>query len=144
MQQIAPELVPQPSSAAIWMPKKDPWAPPDLTDDVVWAIRAFSKGAAGEGQQRVVWNYLMYLTGASEQFADLSFRPGMEGMRATDFAEGKRFIGLQLRKPLHPALTPNGKVETDEETANPAKSARASRAPRSPTRKRGGKRGKRK
>lgn len=132
---LVPELAnPKPASAAIWMPKKDPWAPPDLTDDVIWAMRAFSKGTAGEGQQRIVWNYLMYLTGTGDQFADLSFRPGPEGVTATAFAEGKRFVGLQLRKPLHPALTPKSKTDAAPESDNPAQPAKK------PTRKRGGKR----
>lgn len=126
--QAVPELIAPPTSAQSWMPKKDPWAPPDLTDDVIWAIRAFSKGSAGEGQQRIVWNYLMYITGASDQFADLSFRPGAEGMRATDFAEGKRFVGLQLRKPLHPLLTP--KAKTKDETVSEASPGKPKRTRR--------------
>lgn len=136
--QLVPELaspkVGNPGAPA-WLPKKDPWLPPDLTDDVIWAIRAFSKGNAGEGQQRMVWNYLMYLTGTGDQYNDLSFRPGVEGMRATDFAEGKRFVGLQLRKPLHPALTPKGKTDIETKSDNPAKPAQRPKKKRNKRRK---------
>ena len=36
----------------------------------------------------------------------MSYRPGEEGRRDTDFAEGKRFVGRELFKLLHPLLTP--------------------------------------
>jgi hypothetical protein len=51
----------------------------------------------------------MYVTAASEEFQDLSYRPGEQGIRATDFAEGKRFVGQQVRKLLRPELTPKPK-----------------------------------
>jgi hypothetical protein len=96
-----------------WLPKRDPWAPPDHDDQVIWAWRAFAKGEATQSQQLTVRDYLMYLTGASEEFQDLSFRPGEEGRRATDFAEGKRFVGVMLRKLARPELTPRGEHEVD-------------------------------
>ena len=100
-------------SARNWSHKKDPWHPPDYDDQVIWAVRAFAKGEATQSQQQTVWEWWMYTTGASEEFADLSFRPGEEGRRATDFAEGKRFAGLQLRKLLRSELTPRGEHEVD-------------------------------
>lgn len=95
---------------AAWLPKPLPWMSPDYTDDVVMAIRAFEAGNANEGQQKTVWRYLMYLTKASEEFQDLSFRPsgansGAPG-EATFFAEGSRFVGMMLRKLLRPECTP--------------------------------------
>lgn len=96
-----------------WVPKSMPWLPPEYTEQDIWAVRAFSQGKATESQQVRVWNYFMYLTAASEAFADLSFRPGEEGRRATDFAEGKRHPGLMLRKLLRPELTPRGEHEVD-------------------------------
>ena len=40
---------------------------------------------------------------------DLSFRPGgEEGKRETDFAEGKRFVGLQIAKLLEVKITSGG------------------------------------
>ena len=94
-----------------WSHKKDPWHPPDYDDQVIWAVRAFFQGEATQSQQMTVRDYLMYVTGASEEWADLSYRPGEDGRRATDFAEGKRFSGLMLRKLLRPELTPRGEHE---------------------------------
>ena len=89
-----------------WKPKSLPWEPVDYDDEVVYAVRAFWEGKALPHQQTLVREWLMYLTGAGDGFADLSFRPGSDGQRATDFAEGKRFVGLQIRKMLHPLVTP--------------------------------------
>lgn len=97
--------------ATPWLPKPLPWMPPDYTDDVVMAVRAFEAGNANEAQQRTVWRYLMYVTKASEEFADLSFRPDDKGgERGTIFAEGSRFVGMTLRKLLRPELTPKPSV----------------------------------
>lgn len=96
-----------------WTPKRDPWHPPDHDEQVIWAVRAFFKGEATQSQQFAVRDYLMYITGASDEWADLSYRPGEDGRRATDFAEGKRFPGLMLRKLLRPELTPRGENEVD-------------------------------
>lgn len=96
-----------------WLPKAHPWAPPGYSDQDIWAVRALERGKASESQQLRAWHFIMYITKASEQFADLSFRPGEEGRRATDFAEGKRFPGLMLRKLLRPELTPRGEHEVD-------------------------------
>ena len=89
-----------------WLPKAEPWKPADYDDDVVYAVRALYAGVATEGQQKLAWSWIMYVTGAGDEWADLSFRPGAAGERDTVFAEGKRFAGLQLRKMLHPAVTP--------------------------------------
>jgi hypothetical protein len=93
-----------------WRPKEEPWHPHDYDEQTVYAIRALASGTANEGQQKTAWQYLMYLTAASEEFQDLSFRPGPDGERSTNFAEGKRFVGQQLRKLLRPELTPEAVV----------------------------------
>lgn len=85
-----------------WKAKANPWEPPDYDELVIYAIRAVHTGTANEGQQKLFWHWLQYASGAD----DISFRPGEGGERATSFAEGKRFLGQQLRKMLHPALTP--------------------------------------
>lgn len=95
-----------------WLPKKEPHDPPDYDEDVVYAVRAVSLGSANEGQQKLFWTWLMYVTKASEEFQDMSYRPGETGVRAMDFAEGKRFVGMQVRKMLHPALTPHKTTPT--------------------------------
>ncbi len=89
-----------------WKPKELPWAASDHGEEVVYAVRALFENKALPHQQKLVWDWLMYVTAAGDGFADLSFRPGPDGQRATDFAEGKRFVGLQVRKMLHPAMTP--------------------------------------
>ena len=100
-------------STRSWLPKAMPWLPPDYDDAVLYAWRALFDGKATEHQQKMAVGHLMYITGASEEFQDLSFRPGEEGRRATDFAEGKRFVGIQVRKYLRPELTPRGEHEVD-------------------------------
>lgn len=113
--------------ATPWLPKPLPWMSPDYTDDVVMAIRAFEAGNANEGQQRTVWRYLMYVTRASEEFADLSFRPEDKGgERATIFAEGARFVGLMLRKLLRAECTP--KTQSPQSNQPIQKRMRARRA----------------
>lgn len=89
-----------------WKPKKDPWNPPDYEEETIYAVRAVYAGVANEGQQKLAWSWLMYVTGAGDEFADMSYRPGPTGERDTVFAEGKRFVGLQFRKMLHPSVTP--------------------------------------
>ena len=111
-------------SMRAWAPKKDPWMPPDRDDAVIWASLAFSKGLATESQQRLLWDWMMYQTGAGDGWADLSFRPGEEGRRATDFAEGKRFIGLQLKSNLHPLRRPKVRPEVETKSENPAQPAK--------------------
>lgn len=73
------------------------------------AVRAVFKGEAQPSQQLLFRDYLMYVTGASEEFADLSYRP--DDKDATNFAEGKRFIGLMIRKLLRPEFDPKDKKE---------------------------------
>jgi hypothetical protein len=82
--------------------KAHPYEPLDYDEDIVMAFRQFVLGKANEGQQQTVWKWLQYACGVGE-YADLSFRPGgQEGDRLTAFAEGKRFVGLQASKLLHP------------------------------------------
>jgi len=116
-------VIPQ-SRPKRWLPKEQPWFPVDYDEQVIWAIRAFADGKANAGQQKTCWDWLMYLTGAVEQYADLSFRPGPEGVRATDFAEGKRFVGLQVRKMLADALTPPTTAEPVEPKAKKPRAKR--------------------
>ena len=92
----------------MWLPKAQPHLPPDHDEEVVAAVRAVQQCVANAAQQQTFWRYLMYVTGVSDEFNDLSYRPGgEEGRRATDFAEGKRFVGLMIRKLLRSEFTPN-------------------------------------
>jgi hypothetical protein len=121
-----------------WLPKPLPWIPPDYSDDVVMAVRAFEAGNANEAQQKMVWRYLMYVTKATDEFQDLSFRPGggTAGApgEATNFAEGSRFVGMMFRKLLRAELTPKPPVTSvplpvqKRMKARRASSARAQKA----------------
>lgn len=86
-----------------WKSKANPWEPADYDENVTYAIRALHTGTANTAQQQLFWRWFQYATGAD----DISFRDEAHGgQRATDFAEGKRFMGQQIRKHLHPAMTP--------------------------------------
>ena len=87
-----------------WRPKRHPYEPADWDENIVMAFRSFVAGKANEGQQQTVWRYLQYLTGTGD-YTDLSFRPGgSDAERETAFAEGKRYVGLQLMKLNHPLI----------------------------------------
>lgn len=77
-----------------------PWSLP-LTElnkhpSEVAAIRALAEGGADEHQQRMAFGFILSrLCGVDA----MSFWPGGEdGKRATDFAEGRRWVGIQLRR----------------------------------------------
>jgi hypothetical protein len=120
-----------------WLPKPWPWLPSDYSDDVVMAVRQLADGKANEAQQKLAWRWLMYVTAASDEFQDLSFRPGGEdGRRATDFADGKRFVGMQVKKLLRPELTPKP-IETSPASLSVQKRLRSRRTDVAPSRTRG-------
>lgn len=115
------------SENAKWLPKKEPWIPADYDDRVVYAVRAFAAGRANDGQQGLLWDWIQYVAGAD----DMSFRPeSAGGERATAFAEGKRFVGQQIRKMLHHAVTPKA---PEPQSVPDKKTNRKSRKPRKVT-----------
>lgn len=76
------------------VPKRLVVAPAEYSVADVSAFQALERGEATSDQQRRVLEWLMAATGTF----DLSYRP--ESDRDTAFAEGKRFVGLQVRKLL--------------------------------------------
>jgi hypothetical protein len=73
-----------------------PWLLPPIGNADIFALQAMSKGIANEGQQQRAWTYIIRILCATDM---MSFWPGAEdGRRATDFAEGKRWVGIQLRR----------------------------------------------
>lgn len=68
----------------------------------MYAFRALFDGVANAGQQKLFLNWLRYVT----EMDHMTYRPGADGRRDTDFAEGKRFVGRELFKLLHPLYTP--------------------------------------
>lgn len=116
-----------------FLPKKLPWETPDYDEDAIYAIRALAQGVANSAQQATAWRYMMYITGATEEFADLSFRPdALGGERATAFAEGKRFVGMMLRKLFRPELTPAASEFGKEQDPVPTRRRATTTAPKQP------------
>jgi hypothetical protein len=70
-----------------------PWVPLDLTEYEIRSIKAVAAGHANDAQQQAAIKTIL------EKFCavyDQSFRPGIDGHRATDFAEGKRWVGNRI------------------------------------------------
>lgn len=66
-------------------------APWELADAA--ALQALQRGDAdSHAQQRA----LKWIIESGCSTYDLSFRPGEEGRRETDFAEGRRFVGTHI------------------------------------------------
>lgn len=79
----------------------DAHKPADYDRDTVYAIRALYEGKASDGQQRLAFRWIVE---EAARVRDLSYRPGPDGERATAFAEGRRFVGLQVLKMLDPLV----------------------------------------
>jgi len=84
---------------APWKPAQ--WQPADAS-----AIQALMRGDCPANLQQRAIRFIMWdLCG----LRDLSFRPGgSEGERETSFAEGKRFVGLQIAKLLEQKVNRGG------------------------------------
>lgn len=76
-------------------------APAEYDLATVIAIRALLTGTANEGQQKAGMDWI--ITKAANLY-DMSYRPDKDGgARATEFHEGRRFVGSQIVKMQHPA-----------------------------------------
>jgi hypothetical protein len=77
-----------------------PWSPvSDFENADVFALKALEAGNASAGQQQRALKFIRNRICEAER---LSFMPGGEdGRRATDFAEGKRFVAVQIRRFLN-------------------------------------------
>ena len=73
-----------------------PWMPPDYEEADVHAIRALQSGTASVDQQQ---RALAYIINQLAGTYDLSYRPNSD--HDTAFAEGKRFVGLEIVKFLN-------------------------------------------
>ena len=67
-------------------------APYETAD--AYALKAVANGTANEEQQRRAMRWVIE---AAAGTYELSYRPG-DSSRDTDFAEGRRFVGLQIVK----------------------------------------------
>lgn len=85
-----------------------PWLLPPTDNPDIFAIQALSKGIANAGQQQHAWDYIVRILCQTDR---MTFWPGGDdGRRGTDFAEGKRWVGLQLRRieKLRPDMSEHG------------------------------------
>ena len=71
--------------------------PARYEDPDTYAIKALAAGVANEGQQKRALEWIINTLCGTY---DMSFRPGAEGDRDTTFAEGRRYVGLQLVKQI--------------------------------------------
>jgi len=72
------------------------WAPAEFDDYDFAAFKALQSGTASEAQQKRALDCVIRKVARTY---DLSYRPASE--RETCFAEGRRFVGLQIIKALH-------------------------------------------
>lgn len=75
------------------VPRVDPWKPAEWEPEDAYALQAVTAGRASEDQQR---RAMIFLVNQVCGTYDLSYRPSSD--RDTVFAEGKRFVGLQIVK----------------------------------------------
>lgn len=74
-----------------------PWKPPPWEPADASALQALNAGTADKNQQKRALDWIIDHGAATY---DLSYRPGVAGERDTSFAEGRRFVGLQIVKLL--------------------------------------------
>lgn len=92
------------SDASPWKPA--PWEPADVA-----AIQALARGDATADQQRRALDYIINNIAGTY---DLSYRPDSD--RDTAFAEGKRFVGLQIVTRLKTNLAALRQAKSTQET----------------------------
>lgn len=73
----------------------EPWAARLPTKAQVFAVKAIADGTANDFQQKAFFRWLLMEVCA---VGNMSFRPGSGGDRETAFAEGKRFVGLEVAR----------------------------------------------
>lgn len=88
----------------------EPWAPTPWAKADAYALKAMAAGTASDIQQKRAMEWILHACG----IRDLSFRP--DSARATDFAEGKRFVGLQIAKLVQ---LPAGVIEATDVANRP-------------------------
>lgn len=108
------EAKPRPSARSV-AAENGPWKPPKWEKADAAALQALQHGTASPDQQKRALRWIIEM-GAGTY--DMSFRPGGDdGRRDTDFAEGRRFVGLQVVKLLGLNLSA---LPNDEPRADPA------------------------
>lgn len=75
-------------------------SPAEYDRQTLYALRAFAKGEATEGQQRELFQWMVH---SLCRFGEVSFS---DADREANFIEGRRFVGWQLMAMLDPGATP--------------------------------------
>lgn len=77
-------------------PRQRAWIPPDYTDAHVTALQALARGEASEKEQKRALDWIINTACGTYE---LSYRSDQDGGdRETAFAEGRRFVGMQVVK----------------------------------------------
>lgn len=108
-----------------------PWVMEQVPSQTLYAIQAVAEGRASSLQQMVAWFFIIDVLCKTDRMS--FFHGGEDGRRATDFSEGKRWIGSQLRRlqkikpefqdltrepPLPPELREATREQAAQEMAN--------------------------
>lgn len=109
------------------LPPSAPYKPVPYEPADVLAVQALAAGTASEDQQKRFIKWLVYQACGTY---DLSYRP--ESVRDTDFAEGRRFVGLQVVK----LNTLNARALVQKEIQNENQASEVPAAQRSRNRRR--------
>ena len=75
--------------------QKFPWRVKlyDMADAA--ALKGVAAGTATSEQQQRAMQYILVVLCAVD---DMTYRPGEDGRRDSDFSEGARFVGIQIRR----------------------------------------------
>lgn len=95
---------------------QDPWKPAEYELADISAIQAVSSGTASAEQQKRALNWIIE---SAAGLYDLSYRPGEEGRRDTDFAEGKRYVGNEIVKAIKTNLAAMRRKEPNADPHEP-------------------------
>lgn len=79
------------------LPPGTVWAPPEWDIADAGALQALARGDADEHAQRRALKFIIENLAGTYQ---PSFRPGADGERLTSYAEGRRYVGMQIVKSL--------------------------------------------
>lgn len=95
------------------MKKRDPsWYPSQYDKPDIFAIKAVADGTASEDQQK---RAIAWLINKAAMTYDVSFRSDADGGdRETAFAEGRRFVGLEIVKMINMPHSIAAKIGTKD------------------------------
>ena len=94
-------------------PRDPAWIPVAYDRADVTALKAVAAGVANDGQQK---RAMAWIINTAAQTYDLSFRSDADGgERETAFAEGRRFVGLQVVKLVNMSGAVLDKIEKGRE-----------------------------